>query len=234
MVHKTAVVARCSRSGRVRGARCSRPGWVRGTQLAVLASAGSGVATRGGAALSTDRARALRGAGNSVTSSSTEESRFPRGFCAQADFEGQISSAITRHTCRVNTRVTHSKQRIGVHITRHTNEGDFGAEFSPHLGGASKSLNVVGGAVRQSDAAAIKQAAITTEEAIGAMKKYVQLKTITATKQMASAHAGPRVRASISGGNPPSCHDRTAANKRNTVTKNPKPEKKSQYVRLKP
>jgi hypothetical protein len=224
MAHKTAVVA-----------RCWRPGRVRGTQLALLASAGSGVGTRRGAARSTSRARALGRATNSVASGLTGESRFPRGLCAQACFEGQISSAITRHTCRVNSCVSHSKQTTVVHITRHTNEGGRGTEFSPHLGGATlKSLNDYRLGLGNSDAAAIKQAAITTEEAIGAMKKYVQLKTITATKQMASAHAGPRMRASISGGNPPSCHDRTAANKRNTVTKNPKPEKKSQYVRLKP
>ena len=214
MVHKTAVVARCSCPGRIREARSLRPGWVRGAQLAVLVSAGSGVGVRGGTALSTSRARRL---------------------CAQAGFEAQISSAITRHTCRVNTCVSHSKQTTVVHITRHTNEGGLGTEFSPHLVGATlKSLNDYQLGLGNSDAAAIKQAAITTEEAIGAMKEVRAIKTITATKQMASAHAGPRVRASISGGNPPSCHDRTAANKRNTVTKNPKPEKKSQYVRLKP
>jgi hypothetical protein len=214
MVHKTAVVARCSRPGRIREARSLRPGWVRGTQLALLASAGSGVGVRGETALSTSRARRL---------------------CAQADFEAQISSAITRHTCRVNTCVSHSKQTIEVHITRHTNEGVLGTEFAPHLVGAMlKSLNDYRLGLGNSDAAAIKQAAIKTEETIGAIKKYLQLKTIIATKQMASAHASPRMRASISGGNPPSCHDRTAANKRNTVTKNPKPEKKSQYVRLKP
>ena len=170
---------------------------------------------RGGTALSTSRARRL---------------------CAQAGFEAQISSAITRHTCRVNTCVSHSKQTTVVHITRHTNEGGLGTEFSPHLVGATlKSLNDYQLGLGNSDAAAIKQAAITTEEAIGAMKKYVQLKTITATKTDGERPRQARASAqSISGGNPPSCHDRTAANKRNTVTKNPKPEKKSQYVRLKP
>lgn len=130
-------MARCSRSGRDRGARRLRPGRVRGAQLAFLASAGSGVGTRRGAALSTGRARALSGRGNSAKSSSTEESRISRADCVpKPTSTGGFRAQLLDTPCRVNSCVTHSKQRIGVHITRHTIKGGRVTEFSPHLGGA--------------------------------------------------------------------------------------------------
>ncbi len=55
------------------------------------------------------------------------------------------------------------------------------------------------------------------------MKKYLQLKTVTAAKQTASAHAVPRMHAKVSAGRLPNCHANTAANRRNTVTKSPNP-----------
>jgi len=48
---------------------------------------------------------------------------------------------------------------------------------------------------------------------------YLQLKAVTATKQMASAHAMLRARAKVSAGSPPSSHANTAANRRNTEKK---------------
>ena len=49
-----------------------------------------------------------------------------------------------------------------------------------------------------SHAAANKHSVITIEKTIGAMKKYLQLKIVTATKLAASAHAVPRMRAKVS------------------------------------
>ena len=63
---------------------------------------------------------------------------------------------------------------------------------------------------------------------MGVVKAYLQLKAVTATKQMASAHAMLRRRAKVSAGSPPSSHPNTAANKRNTVKKSPNALKKSQ------
>jgi hypothetical protein len=63
---------------------------------------------------------------------------------------------------------------------------------------------------------------------MGVVKAYLQLKAVTATKQMASAHAMLRTRAKVSAGSPPSSHANIAANKRNTVKKSPNALKKSQ------
>ena len=80
----------------------------------------------------------------------------------------------------------------------------------------------------ESHAAAIKHAVITIEKTMGVVKAYLQLKAVTATKQMASAHAMLRTRAKVSAGSPPSSHANTAANKRNTEKKSPNALKKSQ------
>ena len=63
---------------------------------------------------------------------------------------------------------------------------------------------------------------------MGVVKAYLQLKAVTATKQMASAHAMLRTRAKVSAGSPPSSHANIAANKRNTEKKSPNALKKSQ------
>ena len=63
---------------------------------------------------------------------------------------------------------------------------------------------------------------------MGMVKAYLQLKAVTAIKEMASAHAMLRTRAKVSAGSPPSNHANTAANKRNTEKKNPNALKKSQ------
>jgi hypothetical protein len=77
-------------------------------------------------------------------------------------------------------------------------------------------------------AAATKHTVIRVKKTIGKMKKYLQLKIVTATKQRASAHAVGRMRPKVSAEKPPSCHASTAANRRNTETKSPAPTKRSQ------
>jgi hypothetical protein len=79
-----------------------------------------------------------------------------------------------------------------------------------------------------SHAAAIKHTVIRVEKTMGVVKAYLQLNAVTATKQMASAHAMLRTRAKVSAGSPPSSHANTAANKRNTEKKSPNALKKSQ------
>src|SRR6202166_2902986 len=86
----------------------------------------------------------------------------------------------------------------------------------------------------ESLAAAVKHNVITVEKTMGMVKVYLQLKAVTATKQMASAHAMLRTRAKVSAGSPPSTHANTAANIRNTEKKSPNALKKSQYVRVNP
>ena len=86
----------------------------------------------------------------------------------------------------------------------------------------------------ESHAAAIKNTVITAEKTMGVVKAYLTLNAVTATKEMASAHAMLRTRANVSVGSPPSSHANTAANKRNTERKKPNALKKSQYVRLNP
>jgi hypothetical protein len=56
----------------------------------------------------------------------------------------------------------------------------------------------------------------------------LQLKTVTATKQMASAHEMLRTRARVSDGSPAGSHVNTAANKGKTVKNSPNALKKSQ------
>ena len=80
----------------------------------------------------------------------------------------------------------------------------------------------------ESHAAAIKHTVIRVEKTMGVVKAYLQLKAVTAKKQMASAHAMPRTRAKVSAGSPPSSHANTAANERNTEKKSPNALKKSQ------
>jgi len=80
----------------------------------------------------------------------------------------------------------------------------------------------------ESHAAAVKHNVITIEKTMGVVKAYLQLKAVTATKQMASAHAMLRTRPKVSAGSRPSCHANTAANKRNTEKKSPNALKKSQ------
>lgn len=64
---------------------------------------------------------------------------------------------------------------------------------------------------------------------MGVVKAYFQLKAVIATKQMASAQARRRMKASkLTAVRLPSCHATTAENKRNTEKKNPKALKKSQ------
>ena len=79
----------------------------------------------------------------------------------------------------------------------------------------------------ESHAAAIKHTVIRAEKTMGVVKAYLQLNTVTATKQMASAHAMLRTRVKVSAGSPPSSHATTAANKRNTEKKRPNALKKS-------
>ena len=80
----------------------------------------------------------------------------------------------------------------------------------------------------ESHAAAIKHTVAIAEKTMGVVKAYLQLKAVTAAKQMASAQAVRRMRDKVSAGRPPSCHANTAANKRNTEKKNPNALKKSQ------
>jgi hypothetical protein len=79
-----------------------------------------------------------------------------------------------------------------------------------------------------SRAAAVKHTVIRIEKMMGVVKAYLQLKAVTAIKQMASAHAMLRTRARVSAGRPPSSQASTAANKRNTEQKSPNALKKSQ------
>ena len=80
----------------------------------------------------------------------------------------------------------------------------------------------------ESHAAAIKHTVAIAEKTMGVVKAYLQLKAVTAAKQMASAHAVRRMRAKVSVGRLANCQTNTAANKRNTVKKNPNALKKSQ------
>jgi hypothetical protein len=75
----------------------------------------------------------------------------------------------------------------------------------------------------ESHAAAAKHSVITLANTTGTTKKYLQLRIVTAAKQMTRAHAGPRTSAKVFGARPPSCHANTAANTRNTETKRPNP-----------
>ena len=84
-------------------------------------------------------------------------------------------------------------------------------QFDPRLpcyrkGGAETCL-------AESHAAAIKQKVITIENAMGRIKRYLQLTTVMAAKQRANAHVVPRMSAKVAAGRPPSCHANIAANR---------------------
>src|ERR1700720_2658931 len=85
-----------------------------------------------------------------------------------------------------------------------------------------------GSAFTETHAAATRHTVIRVEKTVGVVKAYLQLKAVTATKQMASVHAMLRTRFKVSAGSPPSSHANTAANKRNTEKKSPNALKKSQ------
>jgi hypothetical protein len=72
-------------------------------------------------------------------------------------------------------------------------------------------------------AAAAKQRKIAIENTSGITKKYLKLRIAKAPKQVTSAHAVPRISASVPAGTPPSCQAKIAENTRKTVTKSPKP-----------
>src|SRR5580704_19580450 len=58
----------------------------------------------------------------------------------------------------------------------------------------------------ESHAPAIKHTVIRAEKTMGVVKAYLQLRAVTATKQIASAHAMLRTRAEVSAVSPPSSH----------------------------
>jgi hypothetical protein len=81
----------------------------------------------------------------------------------------------------------------------------------------------------ESHAAAVKHTVIRVEKTTGVVKEYLQLKAVTAAKEMARVHAVWRSNGEkVPAGSPPSCHANTAANKRNTEKKSPNALKKSQ------
>jgi len=55
----------------------------------------------------------------------------------------------------------------------------------------------------ESHAAAVKHTVITIEKTIGRIKRYIQLTTVMAPKQRASAHRVTRLTAKASAGRPP-------------------------------
>lgn len=73
----------------------------------------------------------------------------------------------------------------------------------------------------ESHAAAIKHTVIRVEKTIGVVKAYLQLKAVTAAKQMASAHAMLRTQAKVSPLSPPRSHANTTANKKKNGEKKP-------------
>ena len=94
--------------------------------------------------------------------------------------------------------------------------------------GHKRDVSTVERSYAESHAAAIKHMVIRLEKTIGIVKANVQLKAVTATKQIARDHAMPRMRVRISAGRLLSCQDNTAANTTKTEKKNPKALKKSQ------
>jgi hypothetical protein len=72
-------------------------------------------------------------------------------------------------------------------------------------------------------AAATRHAVIATPKAIGMMKKYIPLNTVTTAKQPARAHAVKRMSVGSCAERLPSCQASIAASNRNTVTKRPNP-----------
>ena len=73
-----------------------------------------------------------------------------------------------------------------------------------------------------------RQMAMMPEKATGTMKKYCQLKYVSATKHNAKPHRISGMAPKTSRGIPPSCQASTAANTRKTETNRPKPVKKPQ------
>jgi hypothetical protein len=70
-----------------------------------------------------------------------------------------------------------------------------------------------GACLAESHAAAVKHKVITSEKAMGMIKRYLQLTTVMAAKHRANAHAVPRIIAKVAAGRPPSCHANIAANR---------------------
>src|SRR5262245_23021146 len=70
-----------------------------------------------------------------------------------------------------------------------------------------------GSGLEDSHAAAVKHTVIRVENTIGMIKRYVQLTTVMAPKQSASAHTVVRMTARVSAGRLPSCQANTAANR---------------------
>jgi hypothetical protein len=58
---------------------------------------------------------------------------------------------------------------------------------------------------------------------MGIVKKNIQLKTVTAAKQIVNAHAVTRTSRRVSAGRLLSCHASIAASIRNTLTNKPNP-----------
>ena len=63
----------------------------------------------------------------------------------------------------------------------------------------------------ESHAAAVKQTVIAFENAMGTIKRYLQLTIVMAAKERANAHAVPRMSASVAAGRPPNCQANIAA-----------------------
>jgi hypothetical protein len=68
-----------------------------------------------------------------------------------------------------------------------------------------------------------KHTVITLEKAMGIVKKYIQLKRVTAAKQTVKAHALLRISRRVSAGRLLSCHASIAASSINTLTNKPNP-----------
>jgi hypothetical protein len=64
---------------------------------------------------------------------------------------------------------------------------------------------------------------ITPEKAMGIVKKYIQLRTVTTAKQTVNAHAVVRNRRRVSAERLLSCHASIAASSKNTLTNKPNP-----------
>jgi len=68
-----------------------------------------------------------------------------------------------------------------------------------------------------------RHSVITLEKAMGIVKKYIQLKTVTAAKHIVNAHAVLRTRRRVSAGRLLSCQASIAASSKNTLTNKPNP-----------
>src|ERR1700730_6402975 len=101
-------------------------------------------------------------------------------------------------------------------------------EGSPGCGAATLPCHA---ARLEIQAAAIREAVMSTEKRAGTGKKYLKLRIVTATKQIENPQVTTGIRIRRSRDIPPSCQLRTAANTRKTVTKRPNPTQKRQYAR---